>query len=718
MLLLIKKWGADAIRDSDGTKLSSEITKLGYPIYSTICLVRADQAWAKTHRDQLAQKYLMSAPVTATSDKLFVHLLDGYYKEKYEVDTRHDPKAWWEVIDRTTGQVHPVSNWNFQPEAGTVLIEKAHPFHVYTVSFLVYITWDSTSMYNHLVNGWTGAPVMSVDPYQPDTYQHLFNFFDAWLAAQSNTSVVRLTTLAYHFVIDSDEKAQDRYRDWLGYGETISPKAMEDFASETGCTLRPEDFVMAGYYNATHLVPTERYRAWMAFIQRFVVKYGRELVDRVHAAGKQAAIFWGDHWIGAEPYSPQFQELGIDILIGACEDGTWLRRTADAPGPQLKEVRLYPYFFPDVFRPGGDPTTESQINWAKIRRAMFRRNVDRIGHGGYLSLAVQFPDFVEHVTALCNEFRELKMSSQNTRPYTAPIKVAVLDAWGALRAWIGHATPAQKFHVSRPDVMTVVGSNILECLAGLPVDVTFISFDEIEKNGIPSDVQVIINDGTAYTAWSGGQYWTSPKIVAALREFVYRGGGFIGVEDPSACEYQGRFFQLEDVLGVQKETGQSVTHLPLPFETCAGHFILADQTRPLDLGVQESYVFLRLPKAQVLAAHGNHILAAAHNFGKGRSIYFASMPYTPDTARLLHRAIFWAAQQEESLPRWFSTNPKTDCVAYPETGAWAVANVTGEPQETIVYDGYGHSMSVIKLKPYECRWFHVETSTLGATAHE
>ena len=46
-LKMAEKWGADVIRDSDGTKLSEDITKAGYGIYSTICVIRADNAWAK-----------------------------------------------------------------------------------------------------------------------------------------------------------------------------------------------------------------------------------------------------------------------------------------------------------------------------------------------------------------------------------------------------------------------------------------------------------------------------------------------------------------------------------------------------------------------------------------------------------------------------------------------------------------------------------------------
>ena len=52
-LELAEKWGADAIRDSDGTVLSDEIVSADYNIYSTICLVRADNEWAKANRDKL-----------------------------------------------------------------------------------------------------------------------------------------------------------------------------------------------------------------------------------------------------------------------------------------------------------------------------------------------------------------------------------------------------------------------------------------------------------------------------------------------------------------------------------------------------------------------------------------------------------------------------------------------------------------------------------------
>lgn len=39
-LRLAEKWGADVVRDSDGTQLSPEILSAGYGVYSTICVIR------------------------------------------------------------------------------------------------------------------------------------------------------------------------------------------------------------------------------------------------------------------------------------------------------------------------------------------------------------------------------------------------------------------------------------------------------------------------------------------------------------------------------------------------------------------------------------------------------------------------------------------------------------------------------------------------------
>ena len=64
-LSLAEKWGADVIRDSDGTRLSDEIVRAGYGIYSTICIIRQHNAFAEAHPDSQQQTFLSSDPVMA-----------------------------------------------------------------------------------------------------------------------------------------------------------------------------------------------------------------------------------------------------------------------------------------------------------------------------------------------------------------------------------------------------------------------------------------------------------------------------------------------------------------------------------------------------------------------------------------------------------------------------------------------------------------------------
>ena len=42
-------------------------------------------------------------------------------------------------------------------------------------------------------------------------------------------------------------------------------------------------------------------------------------------------------------------------------------------------------------------------NWVTARRAILRKPIDRIGYGGYLKLACQFPEFIDYLESVCND---------------------------------------------------------------------------------------------------------------------------------------------------------------------------------------------------------------------------------------------------------------------------------------------------------------------------
>jgi beta-D-galactosyl-(1->4)-L-rhamnose phosphorylase len=694
-LKLAKKWGADTIRDSDGTQLSPEITNSGYKIYSTVCLVRAVNSWAKQNRDKLQQNFLMSFPVVAEKGTTTIELLKGYFKEQFVVNFNDDPKKWWQVFDRTTGEEVPKSKWEYNARKGTVTIHDTEKSHSYTVNFLTYRIWEEISMYNHITNNWGDREhLAAVDPMYPETRKVLLAYLEQWLRDHPQTSVVRFTSMFYNFTWfwGDDPKLRFVYSDWADYAMTVSPRALKLFEKAKGYRLTSEDFVNGGLYNSTHNAPSRRYLDYVDFIHNFVVDFGRECVDLVHKYGKQAYVFYDDHWIGVEPYSPRFKDFKFDGLIKCVFNAFEVRKCAHAEGVKTHELRLHPYLFPTglkgepTFKPGagGNPTLDAKNFWIDARRGIIRAPIDRIGLGGYLSLVEPWPDFQDYIEQLAKEFRLLKSFHAGDKPYVAPFKVAVLTAWGKLRSWIcsGH------FHRGL-DL-----NEAIESLAGMPVDVEYISFDDLLEKGVPKGVKVIINCGREGSAWSGGYFWREPKVVEILTNFVAKGGGLIGIAEPSAVPSVGQYFRLAPVLGVDRDRGERLALSRYKFEVAKEHFITADLSGAPDFGKDVDGVYLVNGDTRVLAERDGSPTIATHEFRGGRAVYLSGFKFTPENTRLLHRSLFWAAKQETAWPTWNSSNVRTDCAYFPKKKKLVVINNSGAVETTEITTASGKSIKV------------------------
>ena len=126
-LELAKKWGADVIRDSDGTRLSDEIVEAGYGIYSTICIIRQHKAFAAEHPDAQQQTFLCSSPVVAQGDTLVIHPMDGYFDEQFQLNDSADALPFWQVYDRTADYEVPRNRWSYAE--GVVMVTGCEPWH-------------------------------------------------------------------------------------------------------------------------------------------------------------------------------------------------------------------------------------------------------------------------------------------------------------------------------------------------------------------------------------------------------------------------------------------------------------------------------------------------------------------------------------------------------------------------------------------------------------
>ena len=687
-------WGADAVRDCDGTELPKNVKELAEKVYNTYFIVRGDNEWAEAHPEEAHRTFLMSARNLAESNTLQIDPMQGYFAQQIQPDWEN--LSCWEVYDRTSGEKH--GDWERNGNTGRILVKNARPMHEYTVNFMAKVLWHPVQIYNYLTNNWTCPKQKMYDPAFPNTAEYIEKHMEEWCSAHPETNVVRFTTFLYQFTLIFNEKGKEKYVDWFGYGLSTSPALLQAFEKEYGYALCSEDFVRAGNYNSPFRNPDKKFLDWMDFVQRKVSGTVRRLVDIVHSHGKEAMMFLGDDWIGAEPYGRYFQDMDLDAVVGSVGGGVTVRMLSEIPHVKYREGRFLPYFFPDTFFEGNEENAVAELNrnWTTARRALLRKPFDRMGFGGYLSLAAKFPKFVKRAGEICEEFRSIIGTAGKYEPYCG-LTVAVLNAWGSLRSWQSHMVAHELWY---QQIYSYQG--ILEALSGLAVNVKFISFDEVLQKGIDKDIDVIINAGDAYTAYSGGAYWNNEKLVETLRAWVREGHGFIGVGEPTAYAKGGRYFQLADILGVDKELGFTLGEDKYNIQKTA-HFITEDVTGEIDYGEGMKNIYA-LDGTQVLDiafsdrfrrnVNVGEVKLAANDYGKGRGVYIAGLPYSAQNARLLYRAMFWSAHKEAEMRRAYSSAPDTECSYYPELGRYAVVNNSDADRETVLYEIQGKSRNL------------------------
>ena len=663
-LALAEKWGADVIRDSDGTKLSPEIVAAGYRIYSTICIIREHNAFAQAHPDAQQQCFLSSDPVVAEGDTLVIEPLKGYFDEQFQLNDGPDALAYWQVWDRTADAPLPRESWAYAD--GKITVRGCVPWHRYTASFLCWRVWEEINMYNHTTNHWTSEHLRQLDSRHPLAWEYLTGWLDRWCRNNPRTDVIRLTSLFYNFVwiFGSDMRRRSRFVDWGSYDFTVSPAALNAFEKEYGYALTAEDFINRGRLQATHRPPTAHKRDYMDFIQRFVAEKARALVEIIHRHGKQAYVFYDDSWVGMEPYGKYFASIGFDGLIKCVFSGFECRLCAGADVP-VHELRFHPYLFPvglgglPTFMKGGHPEKDAMDYWLHVRRALLRQSVDRIGLGGYLHLTEGFPEFVDTVARMADQFRRIKALHAHGAPAALPIRVAVLHTWGRLRSW----TLSGHFHETDGNILI----HINEALSGLPVDVRFLSFEDV-KDGALKDADVLINAGRAGDAWSGGEAWRDAALVSEVTRFVSEGGCLIGAGEPSAVPGGDTCLALAHVLGVDVDDGSYACHAPWEFTVGEAPFRVCGEALAAKPGVR-----LTGPDTRVLRAANGAPQLTLHRFGRGQAAYLSGFTYSPAAARMLLELLLYLTGADGTLAA-LCDHPLAEAAFFPADNTLAALN--------------------------------------------
>lgn len=695
-LELAERWGADVIRDSDGTKLSREIMDAGYGIYSTICIIRGHNEWLRSRMDRLQQSFLMSEPKTAREEGLEIDPMEGYFREQFMLNDSQEALEFWQVFDRTENRELPLSDWQYQQETQRVILSAVKPGHTYTVNFLAYRIWEEINMYNHVTNNWQSEHLMPIDPRYPDVQEYLLNWLENWCQENPDTTVVRFTSLFYNFVWiwGESDRRRNRFTDWGSYDFTVSPRALHEFEQAYGYALTAEDFIHQGKLHPTHLPPNKKQLDYMAFTNAFVLSFGRKLVDLVHRYGKKAYVFYDDSWVGLEPYFATFPEFGFDGLIKCIFSAYEVRLCAGAQVP-VHEVRLHPYLFPvglggaPTFSEGGDPVLDAKKYWSAARRAMLRCKIDRIGLGGYLHLLEGYPDFVDYIAETADEFRLIRSLHETGHPEELPLRIGVLTAWGKVRSW----TLSGHFHETwQHDLI-----HINEALAGWPVEVEYLDFQEIKTEDL-SQFDVIINAGCAGSAWSGGDAWKDDQVVERLTAYVQNGGCFLGIHQPSMTEGYYRQFRMAEVLGVDQACVRDSCHGGIRYELDldAKSRVLEGLSPEGQAGVLEALEQLPETEGIYLTSLDTRVLTESvayspigeqlhtpkctlHSFGRGVGIYLSHFCYSLESSRFLLNLLLDISGKQAWKKR-LGDNPACEIASFPEARKLVAINGSDQPQ--------------------------------------
>ncbi|MBN2450323.1 MAG: hypothetical protein JXR77_08035, partial [Lentisphaeria bacterium] len=676
-LEVIRRLGCNTILHTDPAQLPV-LRELGFRTAVSTPPVRMARSWAEAHPEQRQERYLLSKPVTAADAELSIELMAPYRRHGFELDTGNDPLRYWRVYDRTAGIEVASSHWRVDRDRERLVLGSPVAGHTYQVAFLVY---------PRDLHFFHSMP----DPIHPGAEQAMLRALTAFLDQRApHLDVYRPTSLYYPFPSIRADQGMAQWN-WWGYQWGAGPVAQTRFEAADTVPFDPAWLVDEGRYGHVNYPPRPEYLAWMRFQQEHVIACARRVVDLAHAHGARVRPFWGDHWIGMEPYLGFFQQTGADEIVKACGSAQVCRMVTDIPADITKIIRFSPWLdWGELFR-HPDPPGRIRNRWVEIRRAVLFRAPDGLSWGGETLGSLRNDDLAAAMKAVMDEFRVIHALVGGCESFRHPGKIYVVNAWGRVRSWAswGQINPSQA---------------ILVHLTDLPFDIGFLSLAEIRTGGVPADARVLLNAGEAGSAWSGGHHWQDAAVAEAITRFVENGGGLVGIDAPSACPGPGAetSWRLAHLFGLDQDgytdTGAAAgsftpndrMRLGVPTaawtgparRTAAEHWLA-----PPGIGIlseQRANVRVKPVSGDVVLVYSGDgqtfapPVVTAREAGPGRVVYLSGFSAAPDYGEVLRRALFWAGGAEGLYPRLLAEPAHVRTVLYPEQRLLLVSNPTAQ----------------------------------------
>lgn len=619
---------------------------------------------ASLHPTWRLERFEITEPVLANSEVLEISLAEWAAKQEepgiYSFDTQ--PKRLWRVVDQTDRQTIPQEDWTVEEEVVRI---KSKEGHLYSVIFL------------------PGSSRGEVDLTLSDIRAQVMAPIDESLA----TGARRLRAIVVAYV--SHLGARPAY-DWYSYIATTSIANIDEFERSTGKTFDPMWFFPKGFRYTADDPPVQGYLDWMTYIRKRIESLARDCTDKVHQSegDRFTRFFWGDGWIGIEPYCGALERAGYDEIAMPANEASDVRRVMDFDDPAERIIRLWKHT--------DDDSAEFSKVWKKLKRAALLKFPDGLTLADKaLEIPLMENDAVRaDIQGLCQEFRTYHDLINGEEAYEDLLNLYVINAWGHIRAW-----PRAPFSVNP-------SQQIMEALTDLPVRIQFISLRDIEQSGIPADADVILNAGEPGSSWSGGEAW-SDEAAEKIRGFVDEGGGFFGVDAPAV---KGDQCLLEDVLGLDylwpaSETARMGLFNPRDparrFKDLSGRDLEDRQSLSLDSNVPMFQDLSKFPASNIDLNVGFGLNGAAclggdcsdgmapmvsvNQFGEGQAVYLSG--YASDNPvfdELVKRLLYLASGRESVFAALDCPTPGGYVYYYPEKKLLIVYNEEAEGNSLLV----------------------------------
>ena len=431
------------------------------------------------------------------------------------------PEIAVHVQEQSTRAFLSRDQWSLNAEEKTVAVTGGEPGQSYRVLFLAGETYFNRGL--------------NVDGIPPAGRRTHMATLESWLDALPDLTVARPTTFCYIFsIIRPFPALEPPYpatpaRNWFGYQRTTTPDRLRRFKERYG---RPFDIRLMTdtCYMDPGYPPTQDAWRWIDLVREDLQDYVKDYVAKCRKHGKRVRMFWGDQWIGVEPYLGDVEAGGIDEITTALHGGPGrVRDLMSFPGDVKRFVRFTKLPTRMIERHAG----RARSMWRQWKAEMLVKCPDGLE---YLSMYRSWLDNGAIANAYIDIAEDFKRVFHHThgRERHKPITIVALNAWGGMRS-LGRLT-----YTSRS-----LFFNMIDWSA----DLRFERLDEVAEQCVPADADLVILYGEPGTAWSGGGLWDDPKLERAIRSYVENGGGLLCVGG-GAGFHDGRF-ALADLVGVE-----------------------------------------------------------------------------------------------------------------------------------------------------------------------